>query len=321
MPTPKNFGRAWKLTIQTLPDSNGEQTTITALSDAWVPEPLEIEFEVRQSLSPIGQFGGFWFADISIYNLNSPTEQVVLKQGMIVTLEAGYMNKIGYGTIFQGTIFQPTWERIGGITTKLTLHCIVGLLEHTNNFVSFNTAAGLLQREIVARMAAQPNIAYPLNVDNVKIDKQIVQTRGSVYFNQPTTYLEQIAAQDTDNLWITNLTANIRKLADPTDGEVPTLIVGPTNGLIGTPQQTQDGVEIRINLDARAMLRGIVQLTPETQIKQLQRTQGSLPGILDQNGTYRIASITHIGNSRTSVWDTYLLGFTSVGSKLGLSTP
>jgi hypothetical protein len=320
--TTTNFGKAWKLTIKTLPDGNGNQQVITAFSSAWLPEPLGITFEIRQSLSPIGQLGGFWFADIALFNLNTPTTNIVLKQGMIVQLEAGYQNRIGYGTIFEGTIFQPTWERIDGVTTKLTLHCIVGLVEHTNNFVSFNTAAGLTQREIIARMSQAPNMAYPLNTDNVKITTPVTQTRGAVYFNQPLPYLETIATQDTDNLWITNLAINIRKLVDPDDGSgIPTLNVSPTTGLIGTPIQTQDGVEIRINLDARAILRGIVQLSPDTQIKQLPRGQGSLPGILDANGTYRIASITHVGDSRGNVWDTYLLGFTSVGSKLGLSTP
>lgn len=312
--TVNNFGKAWKLTIKTVPDDDANQQVITAFSDSWTPEPLEIEFETYQTIE-----NAYWFADISIYNLNTPTTQIVLKQGMIVQLEAGYQNKIGYGTIFEGTLFQPTWERVNGINTKLTLHCIVGLIENTNNFVAFNTAAGLTQREIVSRMAASPNIAYPLNVDNVVVPDKTQTTRGNVYFGQPVPYLQQIATQNTSNLWITNLAANIRALVDAT--EVPTILVSPTNGLIGTPQQTQDGVEIRINLDARPILRGQVQLSPDVNIKQLQRVQGNYPTILDAQGKYAIAGIKHVGNSRSNLWDTYLTGITFIGTRLGLQAP
>ena len=309
-----NFGKAWKLSILTIPDSSGNQQVVTALSNTWTPEPLEIEFETYQTIE-----NAYWFADISIYNFDNPTVQIVLKQGMTVKLEAGYQNKIGYGTIFEGTLFQPTWERVNGIDSKLTLHCIVGLLENTNNFVAFNTAAGLTQRDIVARMAAAPHIAYPLDVSNVVLPDTVQTSRGNVYFGQPLPYLQQIATQNTSNLWITNLAANIRALVDAT--VVPTLQVGPTTGLLSTPQQTQDGVEIRINLDSRAILRGQVALAPNVNVKQLQRVQGNYPTILDAQGKYAIAGVRHVGNSRGNLWDTYITGITFIGSRLGLQQP
>ena len=309
-----NFGKAWKLSILTIPDSSGNQQVVTALSNTWTPEPLEIEFETYQTIE-----NAYWFADISIYNFDNPTVQIVLKQGMTVKLEAGYQNKIGYGTIFEGTLFQPTWERVNGIDSKLTLHCIVGLLENTNNFVAFNTAAGLTQRDIVARMAAAPNIAYPLDVSNVVLPDTVQTSRGNVYFGQPLPYLQQIATQNTSNLWITNLAANIRALVDAT--VVPTLQVGPTTGLLSTPQQTQDGVEIRINLDSRAILRGQVALAPNVNVKQLQRVQGNYPTILDAQGKYAIAGVRHVGNSRGNLWDTYITGITFIGSRLCLQQP
>jgi hypothetical protein len=147
----------------------------------------------------------------------------------------------------------------------------------------------------------------------------IAQTRGAVYFDQPVELLTPIAAQDTSNFWITNLAINIRSLVDKT--EVPTLFVSQETGLIGTPQQTQDGVEIRINLDSRAILRGQVQLSPDTQIKQLQRIQGNYPTVLDAKGKYAIAAIRHIGNSRGNTWETVLTGITFIGTRLGLQPP
>lgn len=310
----KAWGKRWKLTIKTLPDGQQNQKIIEIGSDSWMPEPLQIEFEVYQTVD-----NAYWFAEISIYNLNKPTEQIVLKQGMIVKLEAGYQSGPGYGTIFEGTIFQPTWERVNGVDSKLTLHCIVGLLENTNNFVAFNTNAGITLRELVARMASAPNIAYPLDTSNVKIDGTVAQTRGAVYFDQPIALLTPIAAQDTSNLWVTNQAINIRKLVDQT--EVPTLLISQATGLIGTPQQTQDGVEVRINLDSRATLRTQIQLDPSVNINQLQRFQGEFPTVLDAKGKYAIAAVRHVGNSRSNAWDTIITGITFIGTRLGLLPP
>lgn len=328
MPT-ANFGISWRLRIRTSPVA-GSQTVITvatpdnvsdpnnplgANQNPWAWEPLQIEFEVRQSIGPAGAIGGFWFADISIYNLNDPTTNILLTQGMGVQLEAGFQAGI-FGTIFEGTLFQATWERIDGITTKLTLHCIVGIVETTNNFISLNSAAGLTQRQMVARMAQ--GAAYPLDDSNVNLPDVTTNSRGEVYFNQPDKYFLQVAIETQANFWISNMAVNIRALVDAET--VPVLQVSPETGLIGTPQQTQDGVELKILLNANALLRTKVQLSPNTAINQLVRQQGTFPTILDQKGTYSIAAITHRGNSRGNEWFTYLTGITSIGSRLGLQT-
>lgn len=319
MPTNiKNWGRAWKLTVTGIPfNAQGEQQVIVAGTDAWTPEALRITFEVRQSLSPIGQIGGFWFADISIYNLNQRTTQIILQQGMTVKLEAGYQNKYGYGTIFEGTLFQPTWERVEGITEKLTLHCIVGLVENTNNFIAFNTAAGVNQKQIVSRMAATPNIAFNLDTSDVIFKNDITTTRGEVYFGQPFDYLQDMANQDTGNFWATNQAVHIRQLTTQTT-DIPTLQYNQSN-IIGTPQQTQDGVEIKVLLDARPSLREQFQLN-NSQIRQQVRLQGSYPNILDASGIYNIIEITHVGDSRGNEWYTYLLGVNNAISRFGLES-
>lgn len=325
-----NFGISWRLRISTTP-VNGSSTVFTVATpdnlnnpanpigpnqNPWAWEPLQIEFEVRQSIGPAGAIGGFWFADISIYNLNGPTTNILLTQGMGVQLEAGFQLPGNFGTIFEGTLFQATWERIDGITTKLTLHCIVGIIETTNNFISLNSAAGLTQRQIIARMAA--GAAYPLDSDNVDLPDTFTTSRGEVYFNQPDKYFLQTAIESQTNFWISNMAVNIRALVDAT--EVPVLQVSPETGLIGTPQQTQDGVELKILLNPNALLRTKVQLSPNTTINQLVRQQGTYPTILDQKGTYAIAAITHRGNSRGNEWFSYLTGITSIGSRLGLQS-
>lgn len=306
------WGRAWKVTITTTPDDNGDSQQIVAFSDSWTPEPLDMTFETYQSAQQ-----AFWYCDIAIYNLNSPTTQLVLKQGMQVKLEAGYQSQ-PYGTIFEGTLFQPMWERENGTDFKLTLHCLVGLIEETNNFVALSISSGLTQREIVARMAA--NARYTLDTTNVQIDNPTVSSRGSVYFGRPSQYFEQIAIENNLNYWITSMSANIRALKQQTT-DISTLQYSDTTGLVFTPQQTQDGVTCVVLMDARAICGGQFQLSPDTAIRQLPRQQGNYPTILDQNGIYIIGAIRHYGESRGTPWYSELIGLTSVGALLALQTP
>src|SRR5208337_4492188 len=131
----QRFGRVWKVTIQGADGVTIEFGTTQPPGNIFSPEPLQMTFETYQTIQQ-----AFWYCDIVIYNLNSPTEQEILLQGMTVTLDAGYQGQ-PYGTIFQGTLLQPLWEREDGIDDKLTLHCVCGLIEAGNNFVG-QTIAG-----------------------------------------------------------------------------------------------------------------------------------------------------------------------------------
>lgn len=299
------FGRAWKLVINTVPDETGTQTQVTAFSNSWVPEALHITFEVFQSVN-----SALWYADISIYNLNSATLNTVITQGMTVNLEAGYQTQ-PYGIIFDGTIFQPTWERENITDFKLTLHCIVGFIDNNYNFAAQSFAKGLSQRQIVARMAANARTPIPL-LTNPAADTALSQntlSRGGVLFGTPNKYFEQASKYNGLNTWQSNAQANILSLRQAQN--VPTVSFGVGNGLLGTPQQTQFGVDCRVLMDAR--------ITPATQvyldqsqiaIRQLPLTVNgtTYPTILSQSGKYAVLAVRHIGDSRGNTWETQITG-------------
>jgi hypothetical protein len=314
--TAPNFGIKWELVVNTASDAQGNQQQINIFQADYNTEALEIQFEVRQTQRD------FWYADIAIFNLNDPTTNTLLTQGMEVKLDAGFMAG-PYGTIFQGLLLQPLWERIQGYNYKLTVHCIIGLVETTNNFVSFNVASGITQRQLVANMAA--NSRRPLQLDNIDgTDTSVQSSRGEVVFGQPALYLEEIASDNVDlnNFWISNQGINIRALLPVTEGQlVPTITYSPTTGLVGTPQQTQDGVELRVLLDPRCTVATQIKLTPDVSINQLPRMQGTFPTILDKDGLYAVAGVTDHGDSRGKTWFSDITAFTYVGSKLALLNP
>lgn len=303
--TRSQFGRAWKLTI-----TNVDAEVISFGSDAWIPEPLLIEFDTVQTIMQ-----GYWTCDISIYNLNSRTEQSIIKQGMTVKLEAGYQAQ-PYGTIFQGTLFQPLWTRENGTDLKLTLRCVCGLIESSNNFIGQTFAGGMTQRQIVAEMAKHAR--YPLDYSDIDTLDSTKQSRASTYFGQLNDFLQPIADDNDANLWFSNMALHIRKFA-VTD-TLPTITYSVDNGLVDTPQQTQDGVVMTVLLDPRLVLRTQVKLDQSVVIQQLARNIPSYPTILDQTGTYLVGRIRHYGNSRSSTWFSEITGFVNAASLLALQT-
>ena len=312
------FGRAWILTITPYTNAQGVPKPIIISSTTWQPEPLRMTFDAYRSIGT----DSFWFADIAIYNLNDPTEQILLTQGMTVKLQAGYQNQQELGTIYEGTLFQPMWERENGVDFKLTLRCMVGLMEQTNNFVTLAVAGGLTQGQLIYQMAKAAH--FPLDTTNVNLSSTIRSSRGEVLFGQPGEYVASAAKESEALAWFGHHSVNITDFVQPAGSsqKFKTLVYGPGNGLVGTPIQTQDGVNIKVLLDARAELSNQFQLEPSVAIKQFDRVLGqTYPTILDASGTYIIGAVRHYGDSRGEDWYTEMTGFTYNGSILALTSP
>lgn len=303
----QQFGRAYELTVST---TTGEVITLT--TTAWEPEALAISFEVSQN-----GYQAFWFADISVYNLNSPTEQKVLRAGMDVVLKAGYQAG-PYGEIFRGKIFQPLWEREGVTDYKITLHCVVGLDEITNNYVSMSHSRYATQADLIARMAAAAH--NPLEVqylDREALSKKQLP-RGKAIFGAVGKYFNQIAVENKMSFWYGPQGVNIGPFGNA--GGTPLLTYGPGTGLLGTPQQTQDGVSFRTNLDSRIGVRmpaTLIKLDFQS-IRQAPQTFGQYFGVLAQDATYAVLGVRHVGDSRGNTWDTEVTGVTTVGGVLAM---
>ena len=315
-PLPFRFGRVWKFEIETY-DGAEVFTIQTSLppNNVFIPEQLHITFDTTQTIQQ-----AFWYCDISIYNLNPVTMNILITQGMKVTLGAGYQILGGITTttdvIFEGTVLQPIWTRENGVDDKLTLHCVCGLIEVTNNFIAQSIAGGITQRELVAQMAQLCH--FPLDANDVDISSTTKLSRASVFFGSPADAFQSIADSNNSNLWFTNQALHIRELREQTTK--PTIVYGPSSGLIGVPQQTQDGVEMKMLLDPKITIMTQVQLQAGTIINQLQRSIPSLPTILDANNTYVVGRVRHYGDSRGNDWYTEVTGFVNAASILALAS-
>ena len=103
---------------------------------------------------------------------------------------------------------------------------------------------------------------------------------------------------------------NVRSIAPVSAQATPDLVYGPpwpptatvqpenpllyTPTLIGTPQQTQEGVVFRVLMDSRVKLGNTVQLDL-SGIKQLPRYPNQYLSVLDQTLTYVVCAVRHVG--------------------------
>lgn len=307
------FGRAWELAVNTNPDASGNSQNIVVSSSSWEPEALRITFEVNMAA-----YKSLWFAKICIYNMNAATAQKILTQGMGVTLKAGFQLP-GAGIIFQGQIYQPMWEQENAVDFKLTLMCYVGMKEVIGNYASFSGSPGSTQASLVAKMAA--SAYHPITVgsiDTTALSKTTLP-RSRAFFGDPNAFVDAVAAGNNMQSWVGFNGMNLGDLQTATNNPIT---YTPTTGIIGTPQQTQDGVSFRVMLDPRLqVLQPPMQVAINNAvIRQMPRYPGSYPSILDKDGLYIVMGLQFVGDSRGTggSWYTEVIAATSVGGKLAM---
>jgi hypothetical protein len=309
-----NFGHAWSLTVTNPPDGNGnsKQTTIDSL--AWTPEPLEIEFEVN--IIGYSSHSAFWTAKIEIFNLSADqAQQFIFGQGATVILSAGYQVP-GPQIIFAGVVYQALYERPEVVDSKVTLMCYTGLAETIANFAAFRGTAMMTQSALIAKMCA--GALTPIPIDPAAALSSLPTTqlpRARPFFGNPHKYINDVAAANNMQSWYGSDGVSVSTMA--ADDSTSTITYTPSSGIIGVPQQTQDGVQLVVLLDNRLRVQNPpMQINiASSVIRQLQFTPPGYRPILDPNGLYLVNGVQHRGNSRNNLWESEILAMTSIGGK------
>jgi hypothetical protein len=323
----KTWGRRWRITITSQQAMQSPLTqnietqafvqvppvqineVLTIEQDGWLPNSLHIKFDTTQAALQV-----YSWCELVIYNLNAQQSQTVINYGMQCTVEAGYIDG-AFGTIFEGTVFQPMWEKERGVDWKLTLRCVVGIIENTDNWIGETIEGGLTQRQVAARMVARASTPIALNFDSKIKDKYV--TRATTYFGQPNDLLQYVADSNNALTWYKHMRAYMNALVDQTD-QIPQWEFSPDNGLIGNPNQTQEGVQLTVLMQPDLQLLGQVKINQSVVITQTQRQLGNFPMNIPDDFTYIIGRIRHYGDSRGNEWYSDITGFYNNGSILSL---
>lgn len=310
------FGRKYKLEIRT-PGAGSTVDVLTVTDSSFEPEALRIEFDVY---TPCIQEAN-WYATISVYNFDQNTASSLvasssnLQQGMTAVLSAGFQSG-NYDVIWEGPVFQVLFDRENVVDYKITFNCILNLDAVLSGNIINTSYGGFDQTEIILNMMKNLGLKQDYISPNISNNKL---SRGKVLFGAPEKYLSQIA-EDNNMVWfLSHRGLAVGKLNDgqpATDSEA--FVYTPTTGLIGTPRQTQSGVNFTVLLDPR--IKAKFPLTAvaikETIIQQYKVQIGEQVLPLDQDGVYIVGAVRHRGDSRGNEWCTDVTGYTKVGSAL-----
>ena len=336
------WGQAYELTV-TYATATGEPQYATLTSSAWEPEALRMTFEVEQNFTQ----DPFWYADITVYNLNSQEAQNALANATWVTLKAGFQyGPSKYGTIWDGPILQVLYDRQNVVDQRITFHCQANPLL-LDQIVNVPMGQGTSQLQLVQRMVQQTN-APPMGVNYGNVSQKASDLlsvnrypRGRGVFGKVGKFIAQLA----DSNFMQSFTDGYKAYISEVDNgkRTPDLLYAPlpppdtpvtispgvavTQSIIGTPQQTLQGCNFSVLLDPRLVIKmpPLLVRLERTIINQVAiRIPGLPPSPLSADLTFFVSQVRHFGDTRGNDWQTDVVGFTTTYAQnlpFGLYTP
>lgn len=275
-------------------------------NNAWDVSLLRCTFSIEKvALSTAN------YAEITIYNLTNDTETAIVKSGVRVIVEAGYggftdaaegeqATPKQYGKIFDGEIIQALRSREDNVNYLLTLVCLDGDSFLNNNILKSTLSAGVNQRQIVEHVTSQATKTTEVARVSPELSTQKLP-RGKVFFGRPRDYLNDIARDNGANFWVDDGQVYIAKPTDVPINEA--IVLTPKTGLIGTPQQTQEGVSLKCLLNPAVRLMSMIKID-NSYIREAKFRIGQIPSMLDQDGQYQVYKLRHVGDTRGDEWYT-----------------
>ena len=265
----------------------------------------------------------FQSAHIRIYNIRKETlDEFKAKEYSTVVLQAGYDGG-NYGIIFNGVIIQARFGRDNPTDTYLDILAGEGYFAQ-QSIVNLTLAAGSTPSDAVsvaAEAAETPLKKYDFN-PTAKLP------RGKVLYAMARDILHTAAAT-AGYSYFYNRAGEIEFVALDSARPGQATIVNSDTGMIGWPEQTQDGIKIRVLLNPLLDVASTIKIdnssilmAPVGDSYNWVKDAGLLPHT-SSDGIYRIYVIEHKGDTRGNDWDSDLIclttgpdaTFTSLGTK------
>jgi hypothetical protein len=250
-------------------------------------------------------------ADIRVYNLATATaNKLAAAEFTQLALQAGYPGN--FGLLFQGTITQAR----------------IGRENQTDSYVDFTAADGdeaYNFATIAASMSAGADAAgrgLAAFIQSMK-DQGITQgytpklstngnVRGRVFYGPTRDELRRFAASN-DCIWsIQDGKLTMIPQTSYIAGDIAT--ISPDTGLIGIPEQTQNGLSMKVLLNPSLKIGQAIKLT-NTAINQLRLSNDIYAASdnlnskdstrkLNAQGLYYVMVANHSGDTRGNDWTT-----------------
>lgn len=265
--------------------------------------PLHCTFSVKRSSNMTPNC-----ADIRVYNLDQNTALQIKKQYKQVILQGGYDSN--FGVIFRGNIKQVIIGRESATDTFIDLNCGDGDLAYNYAVVNTSIAAGSSMADQLKQITA-PMSALQTTLGTNQPDYQpTILPRGKTLWGGSKDFLRTFAQQNGLTWSIQHEQVQFIHQQGYAPGEA--VVLTSKTGMIGTPQQTNIGVNIvclmnpliqpgrRVKIDNKSVLALKIDLgNPNDPV--------NLAPPLTADGVYYPLVIEQQGDNRGIDWYTKLI--------------
>lgn len=265
---------------------------------------LRVKFSVKRSSAETPNA-----ADIRVYNLEQQTAIKIRSEFTQVVMQAGYEGN--FGQIFRGNIKQVIIGRESATDTFVDIIAGDGDLWYNFAIVNATLAKGATQGDQVTACLKSGAALGVGAGGNSALFATPKLPRGKTMFGNSRSYMRD-AAQTTQNSWsIQDEQIVFVPLKTYLPGTAPQ--INANTGMIGTPEQTNEGVNVKCLINPKIPVSGRIQLDNSTiqRIRiNLTLTPGSATNTaapLASNGVYFVLAIEHCGDTRGIDWYTKLI--------------
>lgn len=274
---------------------------------------LHIKFSVRQFTMQTNNV-----AEIRVFNLDDATASQIDAEFSDLTLNAGYEGG-DFETIFDGTIVQVRhgWESAADKYIDITAQD--GDLATNYEIVRSAMAKGSTLEQRIQVLAKAMGVTVP--ADGIPPDAQLPQDAQQALPRGKTMFIKASEAmRDTAmHAMCTWSVQNGQLVLVPYDGYLDREVVqiNAATGMIGWPEQSQEGIQVKCLLNPRLVIGGRIQLNNrEILISELniakdtyveQNAPGLARALLDMDGFYKLIVIEHQGDTRGTEYYSSLL--------------
>lgn len=210
---------------------------------------MRVHFQVSQS-----EFETPNNAVIRVFNLSTETEKQIRKEFTTVTLQAGYENG-AFGIIFFGSIKQAKSGRDNQTDTYLDIFAADSDLVYNFGMIAKAIAAGTDPKDQATQIAQ----AMGAQVGRVNFDVGLKPNiRGKTLYGMGRAGLRNLARSGTSAWSFQNGKLQVTPLAGYLPGEA--VVINSKSGMVGLPEQTQEGIKVRTLLNPKIQIGTQVQI-------------------------------------------------------------
>jgi len=250
-------------------------------------------------------------ADIRVYNPNEETIQRAQNEFTRVVLQAGYAGN--YGTIFDGTIKQARRGRESQTDTYLDITAADG--DSAYNFAVMNVtlAAGSTAQDHLEQALASMSSRGITMGETAELSASKL-ARGKVFYGMTRDFLDTLG-KTQDVSWSIQ---DGKLTLIPNNAYLPgeAVVVTAETGMIGLPEQTQNGITVRTLLNPGIRVGKRLQIDNSSiQRFRYGLSIGNQPtnemvkatAYVANDGLYRSIVVDHFGDTRGNEWYTNVI--------------